>query len=205
MAFNREYLAKAWYAGGLGAPHKWVYDTADSAATVAGTDYVALGRDHHEMALGDLVLVRFFDSITAKTEYFGSRLFAVAAIDSDGNVTLTLDGVQGVTATADGLTTGLIHDGTTFVTITSANADHIATLPAPIPGMEIIGFVTATGCELRTPANSGITINDVDSDGTAELALAAQQYFRAVGNSLTEWYVHRWTSPGVPSVTNIPD
>lgn len=87
-----------------------------------------------------------------------------------------------ITATTDGLTTGLIPHGATWVDVTAgADANSIITLPviaAADVGMEICGYIGATGCEMRTPAASGDTINGVDSDGTNEAAIPATTLFR---------------------------
>lgn len=98
---------------------------------------------------------------------------------------------QAVTATADGLTTGLITFGSTVVIITSAGANNIATLPGIVTnnipiGYTIRGRVAATGCEIRTPASSNETINGVDADAS-EAALAANAGFTAVVESATGW------------------
>lgn len=100
---------------------------------------------------------------------------------------------QAVTATADGLTTGLITapDGlVTFVAVTSAAATNAVTLPAA--GASLIGAVLyltvgANGYELLTPATGGNTINQVDSDGTNQLDVAANTTVRATCVSATGW------------------
>lgn len=98
---------------------------------------------------------------------------------------------QAVTATADGLTTGLIDAATTIAIITSASANNIATLPGiaenslPI-GHTVKGRIAATGCEIRTPATSNETINGVDADAS-EAALAANNAFIATVESATGW------------------
>lgn len=101
---------------------------------------------------------------------------------------------ESVTATADGLTTGLISALTslkTFVTVTSADANHIVTLPAASSaniGAELYLTVTSNGYEIRTPASSNNTINLVDADGGAnELAVAANTTVRLTQVSATGW------------------
>lgn len=106
---------------------------------------------------------------------------------------------QAVTATADGLTTGLISVGSTIVIITSAGANNIATLPGiatnslPI-GYTVRGRIAATGCEIRTPATTNETINGVDADAS-EAALAANAAFVAVVESATGWMMMNGTAP----------
>jgi len=111
---------------------------------------------------------------------------------------------ENVTATSGGLTTGLINLGTTFAAITSSNATFIATLPAATVGQVIRGAVTATGCEIRTPAASGETINNVDSDGTNEMALPANTSFRAECYVAGAWVVTRIAADGTETQP-VPD
>ncbi len=91
-----------------------------------------------------------------------------------------------VTATSDGLTTGLIPDRATFVAVTSANADHIVTLPAPVVGKVIILRNGATGYELRSSAPATIAING-GSGANAESAVAASTMVIAVCTTATTW------------------
>lgn len=90
-----------------------------------------------------------------------------------------------VTATDDGLTTGLIPAEAgvpgAFVSVTSSSAAYIITLPSSdniSVGWRCEGYIGATGCEMRTDADSGETINGVDADGTNEAALPATTLFR---------------------------
>ncbi len=114
-----------------------------------------------------------------------------------------------VTATADGLTTGLITEGVSFVQITSANADHIITLPSltdDVVGHVIFGWVGANGCEIRTPAASGTKINGVDSDGTNEAAIPATTLIMLVAVSETDgWILYAWTELGAAVAAIVPD
>lgn len=95
-----------------------------------------------------------------------------------------------LTATADGLTTGLIPVGTRFVAATSASATNALTLPAITAdtiGQQIIINVGANGYELLTPASSNNTINNVDSDGTNQLDVAATTNLICIQISATGW------------------
>lgn len=99
-----------------------------------------------------------------------------------------------VTATDDGLTTGLIPAGTTFASITSAGATKAVTLPAITSagiGQTIDLYVGANGYELLTPASSNNTINTVDSDGTNQLDVAANTLLRCVQVSATGWVCYQ--------------
>lgn len=120
---------------------------------------------------------------------------------ADGAVTPVKSAqLEAVTATADGLTTGLISVTARHVTVTSANSAHIATLPASVVGKEISGFVGSNGFRLQTTAASNITINGVDSDGTSYFTVAANTYFVARCVSATAWLVYTMnTSGGFPT------
>lgn len=122
------------------------------------------------------------------------ELSGLTATATEINASSDFPASQAVTATADGLTTGLIAATTKICIITSASADNIATLPGIAAnslgiGHTIRGRVTATGCEIRTPATLGETINGVDADGTQEMALAANVGFTAVVEAATGWFV----------------
>lgn len=110
-----------------------------------------------------------------------------------------------VTATADGLTTGLIPASATHVTVTSASADNIATLPAAVVGMEISLYVGANGCEVRTPATSGATINGVDSDGTNEAAIPATSLCTFTCVAADTWILEAVTELGAVITAIVPD
>ena len=113
-----------------------------------------------------------------------------------------------VTATTDGLTTGLIPDFVDVVDVTSDDANKIITLPEAVVGKQIIINVAgATGCELRTPATSNVKINDVDSDGSQEAALPADQHYLVRAVSTTEWILVAFSKLGVvnPTAAIVPD
>ena len=110
-----------------------------------------------------------------------------------------------VTATTDGLTTGLIPANASFVTITSAGANNIATLPAGTVGQIINFWIGATGCEIRTPAASGATINNVDSDGTNEAAIPATTAGIAICVAADTWIVRLFTELGADVAALVPN
>lgn len=103
------------------------------------------------------------------------------------------DTTEARTATADGLTTGLITSPVSaikFVTVTSAAATDAITLPAAsaaLIGTIIYLTVGANGYELLTPATGNNTINQVDSDGTNQLDVAANTTVRCTCVSATGW------------------
>lgn len=95
--------------------------------------------------------------------------------------------VSTVTATTDGLTTGIIPATAFHVTVTSDSADKIVTLPASVVGKTILFYIGATGCELRTTAGSSIKINNVISGSTNEAAIPATSLCTCTCISSTEW------------------
>ncbi len=92
------------------------------------------------------------------------------------------------TATADGTGTGTIAAAglLQFVTVTSADANHIVVLPAPTPGTIVILRNGATGYELRSSAPATVAING-GAAANAESAIAASTMVIAVCTSSTTW------------------
>ena len=134
---------------------------------------------------------------------------AVAGISElTGAVTATA-GVQSsaitVTATSDGLTTGLIPSGTAFVTVTSDSAAKVVVLPASVIGNIIWITVPATGCELQTLASTNGTINTVDCDGSNELALVAGSIYRLVCTKAITWVATGASNVGANEDSLTPD
>lgn len=89
-------------------------------------------------------------------------------------------------ATSDGLTTGAIPEGAALVSVTSAGANNIITLPAPVVGKRIELVVGANGYELRssTPASIGI---GGGTGATAESAIPANSIAVVTCISATSW------------------
>lgn len=126
---------------------------------------------------------------------------------ADGAVTAAkVVASQAVTGTDDGLTTGLITAPTslkTFVTVTSAGATKAVTLPAASAaniGCEIYLTVAANGYELLTPASGNNTINQVDSDGTNQLDVAANTTLRCTQISATGWLAEQIAATAITVV-----
>lgn len=135
-----------------------------------------------------------FSSSFALTNDGEGTLEVDTSID-DGEITVAnvRGTAQSVTATADGLTTGLVTAPTayvTFVAVTSSAATNAVTLPAissATIGQVIYLTVGSNGYELLTPATSGNTINNVDSDGTNQLDVAATTTVRCTQVTATGW------------------
>lgn len=131
--------------------------------------------------------------LAMRTTFGGDSLAAIRATQYEA-VT--------VTATADGLTTGIIPDTADFVTVVSADVNHIVTLPTAALGKEITIQAGATGFELRTPSPTTIGING-GVGAAAESAIAAGITTHLVSPTLTNWLGDSKTSAGVVGVTQV--
>jgi hypothetical protein len=125
----------------------------------------------------------------------------VTALASELNA-LDFDDIEERTATSDGLTTGLISDGKllTVVNVTSASANNILALPAPVPGSIVLAFCGANGYELRSddPATVGI---GGDTPGAAhESAIPAASIMVAFCISATMWVGFTITSATLAAI-----
>ncbi len=107
-----------------------------------------------------------------------------------GGVTCT---AYAATATSDGLTTGVIPDGASYVTVTSAGANNIVLLPPPVAGKQVWIHVTANGCEVRAGTAAGadgsgtISIGGNSPTGGHESTLSANMTGLFVCTSATSW------------------
>lgn len=117
------------------------------------------------------------EAVIEKLQDLEDRLIAVEAGEAV---------VASVTATADGLTTGIIGSTAGHVTVTSGNADHIVVLPAPEVGKRIVIDVGANGFELRSSSPTTIAING-GTGSAAESAIAANSTIIAICVSATAW------------------
>lgn len=117
---------------------------------------------------------------------------------------------RAVVATADGLTTGLILDTDTMVEITNGgNVNNWSTLPkatAATRGRELDLYCSAANSELRTPAASTDTINNVNCGaGAAEALLTAGRFYKAIQHLATGWLLIEYTNLGAISAAIVPD
>lgn len=110
---------------------------------------------------------------------------------------------RAVVPTANGLTTGLLLATDTNVSVASADANHIITLPAiaTVPlGKAIWGKNGATACEMRTPAASTTKINNGQADAN-EAVIAANVSFFARKTAADNWAVLTMTGGAVAAPT----
>jgi len=126
-----------------------------------------------------------------------------------GDVTGSVGSVAGYpvisearTATTTGATTGTISTGSTHVVVTSASANNIIVLPAPVPGVRITIVNGATGYELRTSAPATVSING-GAEANAESAIAANMIIIMECVSATAWIGSSLTAAGVKGVVQV--
>ncbi len=112
------------------------------------------------------------------------------------------------TARATGGTDSVIPDyvnARVTVAARATDANDWIVLPAAVAGRQVTGY-SAVGHELRTPASSGVKINDVVGDGTQEAAIAATTFWVAYcTGATTGWVLRAWSKLGAPLTAIIPD
>ncbi len=143
-----------------------------------------------------------------------SRTYMIASNDGTNVAVVAADGeiygggARAVVPTSDGLGTGLILPTDRMVVATSADASYFLTLPlASAVGRrkEIwIWVAPSTNCELRTPATSNQTINNVDSD-SAEALLTHSQLYICRQHLATGWLLQAFTALGAVATAIVPD
>lgn len=145
----------------------------------------------------------------ANDQYFAASLLAsaasVASVEADLAALEAGGTVAAVTATADGLTTGLIPATASIVEITSDSADKQVSLPAAVDGKVLRLHSPTTGCELIS-AVAGDKVNNVVVGATNEAALAADVVYtlRYVA-SAENWVMTGLTALGAVSGPVVPD
>lgn len=150
------------------------------------------------------------DQITVTTGAGSITLSTPQSIATTSDVTFnTVIGTVGLqasavarTATADGLTTGTVADRTSFVAVTSADANNIIVLPTPTPGITVKLAVAATGYELRSSAPATVAING-GVGAAAESAIAANVLTSCTCTSATTWICMDQSSAGLISATQV--
>lgn len=121
---------------------------------------------------------------------------------------LTTSAGYQATATAVVATSGgaSIASNVSVVTTTvTTDADDVVILPPPVVGVKIRLYVGATGHEIRTVAASNVLVNNVDCDGTNELALAANSSVIFECISATAWIAYGRNNLGADLAALVPD
>lgn len=163
----------------------------DSGAPVATANVYAIGAEVTSIVSS----ITYKNTGTTASPSFQNTDEIITSEIADSAITAAKarDTAQAVTATSDGLTTGLVTSPVSllkFVAVTSAAATNAVTLPAAsaaLIGSVIYLTVGANGYELLTPASGNNTINLVDSDGTNQLDVAANTTVRCTCVSATGW------------------
>tara|TARA_R100001594_G_scaffold19782_5_gene38551 strand:+ start:347 stop:2071 length:1725 start_codon:yes stop_codon:yes gene_type:complete len=152
------------------------------------------------------------DSAKLKFDYANAAVGGATKLTLDGSGNMTVaGGVQTAavarTATADGTGTGLIADGTSFVTVTTADANHWITLPTPTPGN-----IVWLGCEaesqafeLRTNAPATVKINGTAGSNYESQIASTISLVRCVCVNSTNWICTQFDADGDETKVPIPD
>ena len=137
----------------------------------------------------------------------GKAPAAVSAQSAVASVTAAkIAETANITANADGTGSASITSLTgfkKFVAVTSGAATDQVGLPGinvGTIGQEVFLTVGANGFELITPAASNVTINQVDSDGTNQLDVAANTTVRCTQISGTAWLAEQIAATAITVV-----
>jgi hypothetical protein len=144
-------------------------------------------------------------SLKVKNELYVGGTVTLAGALGVASVTAST-GVQtaavAATATADGTGTGTIAAGTSFVTVTSAGANNIIILPAPVVGNVIYLMNGGTGYEIRSSAPATIALNG-GTGVNAESAVGADVLVKLVCTSATTWVGSTFSTAGVEAALEV--
>lgn len=110
-------------------------------------------------------------------------------------------------ATSDGLTTGLLGSSEQYVTVTSASANNIITLPVatslPI-GSVIQGVVVANGFKLQVAVADAAAVKLNNVTTSVKAAIPANVYFKVHLTSATTWMLTTVTNLGAVGTAIVP-
>ncbi len=199
MALNPRHLTLIGSNGGVSF---YTYSTADAAASVLAAGY--FNAVQPKLKANDVIL-----AMCARDAAGDFVQMKVTASPSGGTVTVdaTDQGSatnRAVTATADGLTTGLLTSADRVVDVTAANAAHLVTLPpiADVPINHVIRLsVGANGHKLVTPAASGTKINNVNAQsGTASMTVPASSISIVTKQAADNWMVECFVAAGTRTI-----
>lgn len=125
------------------------------------------------------------------------------SIDRDHAVDLGMAGAYApVTASSDGLGTGLYPEGSPFEVVASPNANNIITLPAPVPGTTVGLRNGATGYELRSSDPGSVAING-GKGAAAESAIPASVLVICVCDTETTWLCSQTDTAGITTAVEV--
>lgn len=142
----------------------------------------------------------------------GGVIFAdsIQPATSGGNITIGSK-IAGVvttaTASSDGLTTGLLAASEQFVTVTSASANNIITLPGAtsvVLGTVIQGVVGANGFKLQVAVADAATVKLNNVTTSVKAVIPASVYFKVQLTSATTWILTTLTNLGAVGTAIVP-
>lgn len=124
---------------------------------------------------------------SATTEYLASQESARITACSTIDVAAASNGT--ITATDAGDGTAVIPGGGFYTVNADSDANHIVTLPAPVPGTEVwlLTVGDSTGFEVRTTTPASIAINGGTGSNAESAIAAAIKLVRFYCISATEW------------------
>lgn len=171
--------------------------SVDSSGNVVAAGTLAAGAT---TITGDLTA----DTATIGNVSAGASSTIVSGLLVADKIQLGSNGVESITATTGGGTTGLIPANASFVVVTSDNADKQISLPAGTVGDVIHILVGTTGCELIS-AVAADKVNEVTVGATNELALVAESFYTCRYTKSGFWIVTGVTKLGAAEAALVPD
>ena len=198
-----------WHDGAEGA-----YNKISFIAGISGKDFKKLCKDFVKAVNSDktnrVVLLDKFEGTSFSNEVNTSAVstsYTTFAANETISGDLTVEGAatveaivyesSAVAATVGG---GAIGSKSSMVTVASANADHIVSLPTPSLG-QIIYIVepTGSGYELRSNDPPNVSINGGSGTDYESAIAGATAYIRCVAVSTTAWIVSQFAADGTES------
>jgi hypothetical protein len=181
MTYNRAQLfllTDRLVADGM---NEWVYDTADSIATVIAAGYIS---DAHKgdsngqgMSVGDKVTIRRFADVSTKASILSVTEHYVTAVVLGTGATLSSGGIWLPPAVEDGAAVTLTADQSGALCIFDKTDGALFNLPAPQPGLWFefqVDTVTASGSHKVLTNDAAVfidgTVNAIVTGADADLA-----------------------------------
>lgn len=188
---------------------------ADTGITLAGYD----GTNTEEILVLDAVASAVNELKVANAATGNPVALSVTGGDTDVGLTVAAKGAgytrvttggfqvhstAAVTATTGGGTTGLIPAGSSFITVTSDDANKQISLPAATVGDRIRVLIGATGCEMIS-AVATHKVNNVVVGATNEAAMTAENLYDCQYVATDTWVVIGYTKLGAVQAALVPD
>lgn len=198
MAYDSKQVYLVDQGGGFAA-QSWIVNTADSPGTYLAANYIsnaqALG-----IKPGDEIEFRQFTDTTFAT-FSGRQKVNVGTVTSSGaTLVANPDKTVAVTATSDGLTTGIIPDSAEVVDVTPVSSSNFVTLPTAVKG-KVVTIINNSGTafKLRTPTPTTISINGGTGSNVSTTLASTALVAIARAISSTQWIVNSHVAAGTES------